>query len=250
MKKHRPRMSQNEYEAYKAWKRYKTEGKTQRRVMILPDLHAPFIMDGAFEFARGLHNRYDITEVACTGDTTDFHRSSFHRSETDAMSADQELDATIKQLKPWHDEFPNMKVANSNHDDIPIRKLKEAGLSSRIMRPFNEIIECPTWDFKTRHDFGHNTIMVHGMGRAAHTMAKEEGLNVIMGHKHSKTFVRTDYYKMYGSLFAMQLGAFLDEKSYAARYASNGVSTIPSVGFLFENDDSWIPFYKVYEKNN
>lgn len=245
VKKHRPRMNDREYEAYIEWRAASKE--VGRRMIILPDLHAPFIRKDALEYVKRYVEKYQITEFACTGDTTDFHRSSFHTSEVEAMSADAELEAAIKQLKPYHDAFPNMKVATSNHDDLPIRKLKEAGLASKIMRPFNEIIEAPTWDFQTKHDLDHNTIMVHGMGRAAHTMAKEEGVNVIMGHKHSKTFIKTDYYKMYGTLFGMQLGALFDEKSYAAKYATNGASSIPSVGFLFENDDYWIPFFKVMD---
>ena len=76
-------------------------------------------------------------------------------------------------------------------------------------------------------------------------MAKEEGKNIIMGHKHSKTFIMQNYYKMYDILFAMQLGALFDPKAYAARYSRGGASSIPSIGFLFENDDYWIPFFKI-----
>ena len=219
--------------------------QNQRRYMILPDLHAPFIREDAFEYVKRYAEKYQITDFACTGDVIDFHKSSFHTSEVDSMNADAELEAAIKQLKPWHDEFPNMKISAGNHDEIPTRKFKEAGLSSRIMRPFNEILEVPTWDFQIVQDLGHNTELHHGIGRAAHTMAKEEGKNIIMGHKHSKTFIMQNYYKMYDILFAMQLGALFDPKAYAARYSRGGASSIPSIGFLFENDDYWIPFFKI-----
>lgn len=221
--------------------------QNQRRYMILPDLHAPFIREDAFDYARALAEKYEITDFACTGDVIDFHKSSFHTSEVRAMNAEQELDAAIKQLAPWHKEFPNMKISSGNHDEIPMRKFKEGGLASRLMKPLNEVMEVPTWDFKFKHDLGHNTELHHGIGRAAHTMAEEEGKNIIMGHKHSKTFIKTDYYKMYGTLFGMQLGALFDEESYAAMYAKRGSSNIPSIGFLFENDDYWIPFFKIME---
>lgn len=241
----RPRLTPEEFHLVESFR--KSKEQKQRRFMILPDLHAPFIRKDAFDWARRYAEKYEITDFACTGDVVDFHKSSFHTSEIDALNADVELEEAIKQLKPWHDAFPNMKISAGNHDCIPLRKLKESSLSSRIMRPFNEIMEVPTWDFDIKHDIGHNTEIHHGEKRAAHTMAKEEGKNIIMGHKHSKTFIWQYYIKLYGTVWAMQLGALFDQNSYAARYNAGGASSIPSVGFLFENDDYWIPFFKILD---
>lgn len=242
-KEYRPRLSEEEYRALQMLR----DGHKQRRMIILPDLHAPFILEGALDECKKYRDKYQITDFACTGDVVDFHKSSFHKSEIDAYNADKELELAIKQLKPWHDEFPNMLISKGNHDDIPIRQFKEAGLSQKLMKPLNEAIECPTWSFKIKQDLGHNTELHHGIGRASHTMAKEEGKNIIMGHKHSKTYITQNYYKLYGMLFSMQLGALFNPESYAARYSRGGASSIPSIGFLFENDDYWIPFFKVLE---
>jgi hypothetical protein len=45
--------------------------KHERRVMIIPDLHAPFIEPGFFEFCKSIYKKYNCNSVHFTGDLLD-----------------------------------------------------------------------------------------------------------------------------------------------------------------------------------
>lgn len=220
----------------------------QRRILVLNDLHAPFIREGALEFSKSIRDKYQCNEFMCVGDEIDVHASSFHDSEVDAMNADDELSAAKEQLALWHNEFPGMKIAYGNHSLIYHRKMNMVNLPSRLQPNMADLLETPTWTWHHEIWVDDNTKIVHGVGKRPHIMAKELGINVIAGHTHSQTYIRNEYLAKYGMVFAMQLGSFMDSNSYAARYARSHMPSIPSIGVLIQNEQSWTPILEILNK--
>ncbi len=97
--------------------------KTKKRnILVVGDLHAPFIKEGYLEFCKKVYKEHKCNMVVFTGDVLDSHFSSFHDANPDGMAAGEELTAAIKQLKKWHKAFPKAKVCLGNHDRIAYRK--------------------------------------------------------------------------------------------------------------------------------
>jgi len=132
--------------------------KEQRNVLIVGDLHAPFIKgqcdDGQsyLQHCLDVYKKNNCNQVILIGDCIDSHYSSFHETHPDGYAAGEELDRAIDQLKPWHDAF--LKLGNKecivtigNHDAIISRKAVQMGISQKWLKGLSEVLEVPTWKF-------------------------------------------------------------------------------------------------------
>ena len=70
----------------------------ERRVLVIPDLHAPFIEPGFFEHCKAIYKKWNCNAVHMTGDLLDNSFSSFHEISPDGKSAGDELALAIKQI--------------------------------------------------------------------------------------------------------------------------------------------------------
>ena len=80
--------------------------KHERRVLVIPDLHAPFIEPGFFQHCKNIYKKYNCNAVHFTGDMLDNSFSSFHEISPDGKSAGDELALAIEQIKPFWEEWP------------------------------------------------------------------------------------------------------------------------------------------------
>lgn len=192
---------------------------SEKRVLVVGDLHAPFIKEGYLEFCSDIYNKYDCNEVVFIGDLIDNHYSSYHEADPDGHSAGRELNLAIKQIKTWYDIFPNAKVCNGNHDLIPNRKSMTAGLSNKWIRSISEVLGVPNWEFSERFVID-DVQYVHGTGRKCNMRAKNDLMSTVQGHYHSESylqyFVGTNY-----KIFALQIGCGVDTSSYAMAYGKH-----------------------------
>lgn len=192
-------------------------------VLVIGDLHAPFIKEGYLEFCREVQERFDCGTVIQIGDLIDGHAWNYHEHDPDGMSTGDELQQSIRQLKKLWKMFPEGICTLGNHDLLIMRKAFSSGLSKRFIREFSEIIEAPkTWKFV--HEYIKDDVMyVHGTGssgeNAAFIRAKDSRINTVMGHIHSYSYVK--YVSSYKDLlWAMQVGWGGDNKKYAFEYGS------------------------------
>ena len=107
--------------------------------LIISDLHVPYHHEDAFEFLQSVKEAYDCEHILNVGDLVDHHAGSYHENEPDALSAEEEYHKATFYLQELQDIFPQMVITRGNHDDIPTRKLKTAGLPISMLNDFNKL---------------------------------------------------------------------------------------------------------------
>jgi len=96
-KDYRPRLSGNKKVAYD------NINKKERRILVIGDVHAPFVLDGYLDFCKETYAKYNCNQVIFIGDIIDNHYSSFHTSDPDGMGGGDELDYAIEEVKRWNE---------------------------------------------------------------------------------------------------------------------------------------------------
>tara|TARA_R100000655_G_C3000062_1_gene194253 strand:+ start:7235 stop:7969 length:735 start_codon:yes stop_codon:yes gene_type:complete len=216
----------------------KLRSKEERRVLVLPDLHAPFITPGFLEHCKDIYSKYNCNAVHMTGDLLDNSFSSFHEIAPDGLSAGDELKYAIEQIRPFWEAFPVATVCIGNHDAIISRKLVASGLSEAWLKDFNEVLGTPGWIWSDSFDID-GVKYLHGTGSSGRNGAINRAINwntnLVQGHIHTETSII--YHANNDRLiWSMQLGAAFNVNSYAAAYAKNFTKKpIISVGVILEN---------------
>lgn len=216
----------------------KYRGNEDRRVLVIPDLHAPFIETGFLEHCKNIYNKYKCNRVHFTGDLLENNFSSFHEIDADGLSAGDELSFAIEQIKPFWEAFPISTICIGNHDAIISRKFVKAGLSKYWLKDFNDVLGTPGWIWADSFDID-GVKYIHGTGSSGRNGAINRAINwntkIVQGHIHTETSII--YHANKDSLlWSMQLGAAFDSKSYAANYAKNFTKKpIVAVGVILDN---------------
>lgn len=210
MKQYRPRLNK---EAYKL-----ISGGGER-ILIIGDLHAPFIRKGYFEFCCNIYDKYNCNKVIFIGDCIDSHFSSFHDTDPDGLSGSEELRLAKLDIKKWYKKFPNAKVCLGNHDLIPQRKAFNAGIVSSWVKTVGEVLDTPKWEYAEKFII-NEILFTHGTGRKARQRAKADLISVVQGHYHSESYLEFYVGQKY-KIFAMQIGCGVDDQSYAMAYGKN-----------------------------
>ena len=185
------------------------------KVLVIGDIHEPFCLDGYIQHCKNQYNLFNCNKVVFIGDIIDSHYSSFHSTDPDGMSAKDELNLSIKKLRKWHKAFPKATVIIGNHDRIVARKALANGISAKWIKEYKDVLEVPTWNFKTDETID-NVLYVHGEGATAFTKAKTLFQSVVAGHTHTKCYI-----EYMNNIFGMQVGCGVDKDSYAMAYAKN-----------------------------
>ena len=193
-------------------------------VIVIGDPHMPFTKEGYLEFCREVQEKYNCGTVINIGDEVDNHYISFHTSDPDGLSGNQEADAAQEMLNQWFKVFPETKVCIGNHTALPFRRAYEMGIPSRFIKPYNDIWNAPKgWQWNTHWEL-YGVLYTHGTGmsgpKAAITKAVNMRQSVVMGHIHTEAGV------LYNAsnkdlLFGLQVGCGIDDKTYAMAYAKD-----------------------------
>tara|TARA_R110002020_G_scaffold164573_1_gene351353 strand:- start:123 stop:683 length:561 start_codon:yes stop_codon:yes gene_type:complete len=152
------------------------------------------------------------------GDILDSHFSSFHTPDPDGYGAGNELERAISRVQEWRKHFEHVRVCIGNHDAIVHRKTFEFGVSKHWVRGFNEVLNCPNWDFREYHKLD-DVIYTHGTGtsgrNASVNKALQFGQSCVQGHIHTESSIIYEG----RDLFGMQIGCGVDRQSYSQNYA-------------------------------
>ena len=209
-----------------------------RNVLVIPDLHAPFIEPGFFEHCKYIYSKYNCNRVHFTGDCLDNSFSSFHEITPDGKSAGDELKLAIDQIRPFWEEWPVATVCIGNHDAIISRKLVSAGLSQAWLKDFNDVLGTPGWIWRDSFEMD-GVKYIHGTGSSGRNGAINRAINwntkICQGHIHTESSII--YHANKDSLlWSLQLGAAFDSTTYAANYAKNFTKKpIVAVGLILDN---------------
>ncbi len=226
----RPRMNKAEYKAYLEFK------KPKNNVLVIGDLHAPFIKEGYLEFCQEMYVKHQCSSVVFTGDILDCHYSSFHESDADGFGAGEELKRAKNVIAQFYEAFPNAKVCIGNHDRIPNRKAFAGGLSMTWVKTISEVLDTPNWAYADQFIID-NVMYCHGDGMDIRRRSNLESISVVSGHFHSKSFYET-YVGENILRFVLQIGCGIDRHSYAMAYAKLYPKQQINVGIV-KDDGRW-----------
>ena len=209
----RPRLSGNKLKAYE------NITKEERRILVIGDLHCPFELDGYFDFCKETYANYNCNQVIFIGDIIDNHAFSYHEPDPDGMSAGDELEVAIEDVKKWYNTFPDADVLVGNHDRMAARKAMTGGIPKVWIKSYNDVLGTPKWNWTERIVYD-DVQYVHGEGGTARTKAKNDMMSTVQGHIHTQAYTEFTVGRKF-KVFGMQVGCGVDSKSYAAAYAKN-----------------------------
>jgi predicted phosphodiesterase len=209
----RPRLSGNKLKAYE------NITKEERRILVIGDLHCPFELDGYFNFCKETYANYNCNQVIFIGDIIDNHAFSYHEPDPDGMSAGDELQVAIEDVKKWYNAFPVADVLIGNHDRMAARKAMTGGIPKVWIKSYNDVLGTPKWNWTERIVYD-DVQYVHGEGGTARTKAKNDMMSTVQGHIHTQAYTEFTVGRKF-KVFSMQVGCGIDSKSYAAAYAKN-----------------------------
>lgn len=217
-------------------------------VLIISDSQIPFDRDESIPFLKAVAKKYKVNKVVQIGDLVDHYALSFYSHDPDAMSAGDELKATLKKLQAYYKAFPKVDVIYGNHDIRFARKAVEAGIPKAYVKELADVLQFPKgWKF---HDeliiddvvYCHGDRFGSGNGTGAFKKAVDAYMaSVVFGHFHSQAGIKYFANKKH-LCFAMNVGTLMDTKSYAAAYGeSYAMKPIISCAVILNGQPILIP---------
>lgn len=190
--------------------------------LCIPDLHCPFHHKSAFNFLLRIKKNFNPDKVVCMGDEIDAHGMSRYTKDPSAPGPADEIRRGIKALKHLYELFPEVMVCESNHTWRPFRRAAECGIPGIFFRSVKEVLQAPAgWEWSQSWEVDR-VLFVHGEGFAGKNAALEAAVayrrNVVIGHVHA--YAGIQWSASFGSsIFGMNCGCLVDEKSPAMSYA-------------------------------
>ena len=135
------------------------------------------------------------------------------------MSAGDELQVAIEDVKKWYNTFSDADVLVGNHDRMAARKAMTGGIPKVWIKSYNDVLGTPKWNWTERIVYD-DVQFVHGEGGTARTKAKNDMMSTVQGHIHTQAYTEFTVGRKF-KVFGMQVGCGVDSKSYAAAYAKN-----------------------------
>jgi predicted phosphodiesterase len=214
--------------------------KVYDKILVLPDIHAPFFNWKAVKVAAKWAKRHKPELVIQLGDIMDQKAWSRFPKDADDPSPHQEFELSIEAMDRLADMFPDMELLLGNHDLRIAKAALEVGFTKHIVRDLEEIFEYPGWNWHSnpRDHLIVNTrrgpvLFRHGDEEGGTAVAKSRlfGMSVVQGHTHQASIGYTS--TMRGQVFGMECGHLMDTTSKAATYACrNGKYPVTGIGII------------------
>lgn len=204
-------------------------------VLVVGDTHCPGMLDEYPDFLEDVHRSWKCDTVVFIGDIVDFCAGSYHEFNPAMQSFSDELAAAKRQVSELYRRFPKAVVMTGNHDALPFRKARSAGIPENLLFNLSQILDTPGWDWKPRYAdhridgavYRHGDTGKGGI-HAAYKNAKENFCSVVQGHWHTQFGV--EWYACQRDLvFGMQVGCGIDRHELAFEYGRKIVAK-PIVG--------------------
>ena len=195
------------------------------RILIIPDLHAPYEHKDTLEFLTDVAAKIKPTRVISLGDETDGHAISFHDSDPNLDSAGVELEKAKVFLGKLARVFPVVDVCHSNHGSLIYRRTNKAGLPVQYIKTYRDVLfpdgSGDGWSWHEKISLilpnGDKCIIQHQSSGDILSNAAHERANIVQGHEHGQ--FKIDYRSSTSALYwAMISGCLVDKESLAFAY--------------------------------
>lgn len=207
-------------------------------VLVIADTHLPFEKPGYLEFCLATQKKYNCGTVIHIGDEIDNCAINQYLKDPDGMSNSDEADLAQLKMYEWYTAFPDVKVCIGNHTNRPFRVAREAGLSKRFLKSYEDMWDAPkgwkwadSWDiFGVHYTHGTGSSGANGALKRAIQMRKP----VVMGHIHTEVGIQYNVSAI-DAIYGMQVGCGIDDRQYAFHYAKDTVKkSIISCGVVLD----------------
>jgi len=203
-----------------------------KNTLIISDTHFPYEHPDTFDFLEQAAYVYSLEEVKHTGDLVDNHAGSFHDTEYGTLSALEEHEMAYEKVQRLYKMFPKMDVVIGNHDAIPARKAKAAGLPQDTIKSYNDLYDT-TWNWQDKIFFNidkyNECLLVHTMSTNTLNNAKSHSHCSIQGHHHSNFGI--EYFTDMNMIrWSMTVGCLINLNHPAFNYASGATMKRPVIG--------------------
>jgi hypothetical protein len=199
--------------------------QSNERILIIPDLHAPYEHQDTLEFLIDVAAKIKPTRVISLGDETDGHAISFHDSDPNLDSAGIELEKAKVFLGKLARIFPVVDVCHSNHGSLIYRRTNKAGLPVQYIKTYRDVLfpdgNGNGWSWHEKISVilpnGDKCIFQHQSSGDILSNAAHERANIVQGHEHGQ--FKIDYRSSTSALYwAMISGCLVDRESLAFAY--------------------------------
>lgn len=220
-----------------------------KRILVISDLHSPYMHRDTVAFLRALKKKYSPTRVILTGDEADFQSISFHDHDADLDSPGKELKKAIECLKPLYDLFPKAEVLESNHGSLVARRALSHGLSRSYFKSPRDILQAPkgwTWHFDITTILPNGTPCYFHHSKGANVLKNSQamGMNFVQGHHHEKFEIQY-WGNPHALLFGMTAGCLVDTESLAMAYNKNNLKRpVIGCGLIIDSQPVLAPLIK------
>ena len=210
-------------------------------LMFISDTHYPYSASRHLDFLATVRDFYKPERVFHLGDLADQYLFSSYAKVPEADSLPDELKKTRRLVRELGNEFPDMLIMSSNHDDRVYKRSRLAGVPKELLLPYNKLIGADKFNWKWVEDYQlrlpnkSHLYMAHTKSGTSFTMAKNMGMNVITGHHHSSMGV--NYFKTpMGLKWGASCPCLIGDDRYAFAY-NKGSIVRPILGCVMVVDN-------------
>jgi hypothetical protein len=214
------------------------------RVLVIPDLHAPYHNPLAECFIKKLIKQHRPNKIVNLGDEADCHSWSRWAKSPAAMGASEELKQAAKTLHRIFDDY-KVEFCNSNHIERASKRQQEAGVPDEFLVKWSEVIGAPanwrwadSWEFdgvRYQHGDGYS-----GINAALHA-AQDNGQSTCIGHLHGNAGIvwRGSITRQ---LFGMHAGCLVDPRAPVFDYGKHSrTKPMLGAGVVVDGVPQWYP---------
>lgn len=219
-------------------------------VLIVPDIHEPFSIDGFAEWCAEVHDRWGCDSTVFIGDVVDNYATSLHGKDPDNPNATAEFERTAERLDQWFTLFPEAVLTLGNHDDRPMRTAKAGGVSSVFMKSFRETWGIPDGWQICQEALIDGVLYVHqGGGGRNPSLARAlvELVPVVSGHYHTCGGVAYHSGRNH-TLWGLDVGCGVDRTGYGLAYNKSLRGFILGCGVVVNDNGVMIPHFIPYTR--
>ena len=219
--------------------------KGKETVLAISDLQFPFEHKDTFAFLQWVKDKYKPTKIVCMGDEVDMAAISNYDPDPDGMSPGDEFKRAMEKMHRLYKMFPKGFSCTSNHTARGFRKAFAAGIPSRFLKAYKDLLEAPEgWHWADRWEID-GVIYEHGEGfsgrNGAVNCAEKNGAPTVIGHLHSHAGIQYSANEQ-TLLFGFNTGCLIDRHAYAFRYGKHmRHKPILGVGIITKGIPQFVP---------
>lgn len=194
------------------------------RVLVIGDTHCPVMLSDYVSFLKQVEAEWACDTVVHIGDVADFNAISYHEKNPATPAPEDEYRQALSQVQSLYKAFNKVTVMTGNHDALPKRQARSAGIPTDLVKDYGQIWKTPDWNWLPRysvHDID-GVKYAHGdRGKggqmAALKNAKDHFCSWVQGHLHSQAGV-TYFANEDAMIFGMSVGCGVDRHTAAMDY--------------------------------